>query len=63
MKLLPTLTPLDAVDARISYGGLVDCETACAHDVALWCDAEIIASIERANIRGRPERTRGSHAA
>jgi hypothetical protein len=60
MKLLPTLTPLDAC---ISYGGLVDRETACAHDVALWCDAEIIASIERAEIRDRPERTSDSHAA
>ncbi|HWF58672.1 MAG TPA: hypothetical protein VG520_09990 [Candidatus Dormibacteraeota bacterium] len=63
MKVLPTVTPLDSDEVSVSYGGLVDRDTACAGDVALWCDAEIIESVQRAAAAKRPEPVLGWHAA
>ena len=63
MQLLTNLTPLDSGDECVSYGGLVDRDTACAGDVALWCDAEIVASVERAAAAERSDSARGWHAA
>jgi hypothetical protein len=62
MKLLTTDMPLDTRDACVSYGGLVDRETACARDVALWGDAESIESVERA-AAAEQVRERDWHAA
>lgn len=63
MQLLTNLTSLDSGDECVAYGGLVDRDTACAGDVALWCDAEIVASVERAAAAERSDRARGWHAA
>jgi hypothetical protein len=63
MKLLTNVTPLDRSDVSVSYGGLVDRDTACAGDVALWCDAEIIESVERAAAAERAGPALGWHAA
>ena len=64
MKLLTTVTQIGAGDLTVrdecmSYGGLVDRETASATDVALWSDAEITAALERA----ASARRNGRHAA
>ena len=62
IKLLTNLTPIDTLDACMSAGGLIDRETACGRDVALWSDPETVASIERA-VAMDSDRGLGSHAA
>jgi hypothetical protein len=68
MKLLTNMTQIDVSDVSprdecMSYGGVVDRETACATDVSLWSDAEIIAALESAASARQKGRTRGRHAA
>ena len=57
--LLPDLTSIETDDACMSFGGLVDRDTACAGDVTLWDAtlwdaAELVASLERRGSADRP---------
>jgi hypothetical protein len=62
LNVLTNPTPLDTEADCMSYGGLVDRDTACGREVALWADAEVIATMQRAATKRR-QRACGAHAA